>query len=52
MKKKLSSIEIIIIITIVLVILWNVFPLILIRIYGSRPYYEVPTWVVYFLTRR
>lgn len=50
--KKLTATQWLIIIAIVLVILWNLAPVFLLKVYGSRPYYEVPTWVVYFLSLR
>lgn len=51
--KKLTKVEWIIIITIIVVLLYyGVLPMVLLKIYGSRPYYEVPTWVIYFLRMR
>lgn len=51
--KKLTFMEWVIIAVIIIVLLYyGVFPMLLLKIYGSKPYYEVPTWVIYFLRMR
>ena len=48
---KLTKTEILIMITIILVIFFKLaLPIILLQIYGGMPYYEVPAWVVWFLS--
>lgn len=50
-QMKITKIEILIMITIILVIFFKLaLPIILLQIYGDMPYYEVPTWVVWFLS--
>ena len=47
---KITKVELIIIITmILLVVLKLALPIILLQTYGSKPLYEVPAWVIWFL---
>ena len=48
---KITKTEILIMITIILVIFFKLaLPIILLQIYGDMPYYEVPAWVMWFLS--
>ena len=47
---KLTKTVILIMITIILVIFFKLaLPIILLQTYGSKPLYEVPAWVIWFL---
>lgn len=50
---KINTTKAIILITILAIIIWNfILPGVLLLIYGSRPFYEVPAWVMYFFRLR